>query len=137
MIKRDCKPLVLCLLTSVLGYFQKERVSICFWIFVEEDQLKLFEIDPIVSLNVVGLNHGLHLLDTTLMPKLLKCILDVFGSDVAGVVGVELMEDGSESLVSQEGRCVQRGRQEFAPVDLAVALVVNLFDHISDLFLAH
>ena len=120
-----------------MGYFQKERVSICFWIFVEEDQLKLFEIDPIVSLNVVGLNHGLHLLDTTLMPKLLKCILDVFSSDVAGVVGVELMEDGSESLVSQEGRCVQRGRQEFAPVDLAVALVVNLFDHISDLFLAH
>ena len=120
-----------------MGYFQKERVSICFWIFVEEDQLKLLEIDPIVSLNVVGLNHGLHLLDTTLMPKLLKCILDVFGSDVAGVVGVELMEDGSESLVSQEGRCVQRGRQEFAPVDLAVALVVNLFDHISDLFLAH
>ena len=82
-------------------------------------------------------DHFVDFLVTHVLAKLLKSKLDVRSCNPAAVVCVELLEDCLQPLVGEEFLSVNRGCQELAPVDLPIALVVELFDHILDLLLAH
>ena len=71
------------------------------------------------------------------MAELLERELDVLGSQLASVVGVELLEDSPQPVICQELLNVDCGGEELAIVDLAVALIVDLVYHIFDLLVRH
>jgi len=75
------------------------------------------------------------LLIAHVLTEFLERKLDVLGGNVATVVSVELLVDGLQSLFRQELLGVDRGGKELAPVDLAIALVVQFFDHVVNLLL--
>ncbi len=71
------------------------------------------------------------------LAQLLKRNSDVIGGDLISFVGVKLVENCPQPLVREELLRVDGRVEELAVIDLAVTVVVDLFDQLLNLYVAH
>ena len=98
---------------------------------------KLLVVELVVALDVVLSDKFFDLGPGNLLAQLLKRVVQVVLRDVPAVVRVELLENGAQPRVAQESLHVDSRADELRVVDLAVARVVHLRDHLLDLLAAH
>ena len=79
-------------------------------------------------------NHIFDFIARYLLTQLLHCKVDVFFGDLTRVVCVKLLEDGLHFLFRHESTYIYGCGQELTVIDLAVAMVVNLLNHLLDFF---
>ena len=91
---------------------------------------KLFKAENAVTFDIVLLDDVCYFCFGHLLAQLLHGVVNVFIGNLPGVVGVELLEDNVQLLISHELPDVYRCRQELTVVDLLIAIVVNLANNL-------
>lgn len=104
---------------------------------IQEKRLKLILGNNAIPLNIVLLHCIVQLVLRNLVAHFRQCRHNILARNVSRIVSIELVEDGIQLVLVEEGFHVEGSCEELRVIDFVITKVIDFFDNLLDLVIRH